>query len=313
MEVLFVFIDILKQSSCNKSMNDDQKNKLLRRIKDLEAQVQEREEDIELYRRELVALNQRIESLLQTAHFEVKNLQKMQKIMVPTELPHLQGFEVSSKFVPSYVKGGDYFDIFEHEDRMRFGVVLSSCEGHATSALVLSLLLKFTGRMEARKGAQPEKIVKALLKELNEQLAEGAQVDLFYALIDRRTFTMSYCRIGAIYAFHSQKEGSQCDLLGPLQSLEDAIKKVEQHQIKLNPKDRLIFCTRGVTEAMSLTSEAFGLERLTKAILKAPKKGAHEMRNEILFRISQHDSGQSPQRDKTLLVLEVKDRLIQLA
>lgn len=294
-------------------MDDDRESDLLQRIEELETELRDRQRDLELYRKELISVNQRVERLLQTAHYEVKNLQKMQAVLVPTELPNLQGFEVSSKFVPSYERGGDYFDLFEHEDRLRFGIVMSSCEGYGTSSLLLSLLLKFTSRMEARKGAAPDKIVKVLLKELKDQLAPSSQVDLFYALVDRRTFEMNYCRIGEIYAFHHGVSQSGYDLLGPAQTLDEALQKVEARTVQLNPKDRMLFCTRGVTESKSLTNEVFGLDHLLKTLMKAPKRGAHELRNEVLFQLSQHQGGQSPTRDQTLLVLEVNDRVIKLA
>ena len=61
------------------------------------------------------------------------------------------------------------------------------------------------------------------------------------------------------------------------------------------------------------SGENFGEERLLRAILTAPKDSVHDWRNEILFRIEQFAGERDIPRDVTVIVLEVKDRVIRLA
>ncbi len=128
-------------------------DKLRARIAELESELKERQADLKRFRDELSKANVRLEALIRQLDGELKMAHIIQKILVPTEFPHINGFEFSTKFVPSSKTGGDYFDIFEHEDRFRFGVILSSSTGHTMSALLLSVLLRMTGQLEARKGS----------------------------------------------------------------------------------------------------------------------------------------------------------------
>jgi serine phosphatase RsbU (regulator of sigma subunit) len=87
---------------------------------------------------------------------------------------------------------------------------------------------------------------------------------------------------------------------------------VEQ-KVPLNPRDQLLFCTPGVLEARDAQGEQFGPERLYKAILSCPSRGVHELRNEILYKVQAFSGIIEPERDQTVVALEVKDRVIKLA
>ncbi len=296
-------------------MSDFEKKALQQRIKDLENEVAERESDLTRFRDELSGANQRLESLIDRLNQELKLAQTLQKVLVPTDLPHIQGFEFSTKFVPSYVKGGDYFDIFEHEDRLRFGLVMSSCSGYSTSALLMSVLLKFTGQMEARRGAEPHLVLEKILSELVPALPPQSEADLFYAMVDRRSFDLSYCLLGEVFAFHIPAGKQELMLL---ESAGESVSagygvKAQSKTLSLNPRDKLVFCTRGVIEVVNMNGEAFGFERLSQYLLEGSRLGVHELRNLILYQAQKFGSGQEPPRDQTVMVLEVKDRVIKLA
>lgn len=296
-------------------MSQDSPQKLLERIRELEAEVREREQDVAKYRTELAQANLRLENLIGQFSQELKLAHSLQKALVPTEFPHVPGFEFSTKFVPSMIHGGDYFDIFSHDDRLRFGVVLAAGSGHSMSALFLSVLLKFTGQMEARRGAEPNKIMQQLLNELTPNIEPGARADIFYGLVDRRSYELSYCRHGDVIALHHSFLDSELKVLestGAQVTADytgDAVAKV----VALNPRDKIILVSPGVLVGKDLNGEPFGLVRLSKSITEGGRRGVHEIRNQILFDIQKFTAGQEPPRDLTVLVVEVKDKVIKLA
>ena len=282
---------------------------------ELEQEVKAREADLFTYRQQLAEVNKQLESLIGKVSFEIKTALAIQKLLVPTEMPNISGIEFSYKFVPSMVRGGDYFDIFEHEDKFRFGLIVESSSGHGMSSLLLSVLLKLSAQMEARKGGQPHEIVNFIYNELHVNLANNESADLFYAVIDRRSFEMKFCALGVCSAYYQDFETGEIKVLKrestPL-SLEfktlDASSK-----LVLNPRDRIIIATRGIAEAQNISGEFFGEERLINAIHAAPRRGVHELRNDVLIKLNKFTSGCEVQRDQTLLVAEVKDRVIKLA
>jgi sigma-B regulation protein RsbU (phosphoserine phosphatase) len=291
------------------------REQLLEKVAELEQEVKERQEDLKRFRHELGLANQKLEGLIQQLHNEIKFAHVIQKALVPTEFPHIAGFEFSTKFVPSTISGGDYFDIFEHEDRARFGMIVSSASGHTMSALLLSVLLKMTSQLEARRGSDPHTVMQEMFAQLKEHLGPGDEADMFYALVDRRNFEMRFVRSGNLIALHQNFS------TGEVQSLDSELPPLgldftaphASNSVSLNPRDRLVLCTRGVIEARNQAGETYGMERVTRSFLRGPKRGVHELRNHILYEVQKFSQGIEPVRDQTLVVCEVKDKVIKLA
>ncbi len=296
-------------------MAQDTNDNLKARIRELEKEIEEREKDLSVFRRELTSANRRLEVLISEMNQELKVVHAIQKFIVPTEIPNIQGFDFSSKFVPSFVRGGDYFDIFEHEDRARFGLIVASSSGHMMSALLLSVLLKFTGRLEARRSAEPNLMIKQIAQDLKPMMTPTDSADLFYGVFDRRHFSLSYSFVGDLIALHFDHASHELKLLKtePKPITKDSSEDYKPHSVNLNPKDKLIFCTKGLVEAKNLEGQEFGRDQLFKAILEYAGSGVHDLRNQIIFKVQKFMSGQEPPRDLTVVVAEVKDRVIKLA
>lgn len=293
----------------------DDINELKEKIRELELEVQEREKDIATFRKELMSANRKLEGMIGELNHELKIVHAMQRQIVPTEIPNIPGFEFSMKFVPSHHRGGDYFDVFEHQDRTQFGIIVASSSGHMMSALLLSVLLKMTGRLEAKRGAEPHAIMKIIATELMPNIEGDETADIFYGLFDRRNFSLSYCRAGDVTAMMQDYSSNELKLLksktGPLSK--NSTMDFETQSIALNPRDKLIFCTKGMVESRNLEGEEFGQDRLFKSILEYSSRGVHELRNQLFFQVHKFSGGQEPQRDRTVLIAEVKDRVIKLA
>src|SRR5688500_9256011 len=100
----------------------DSPKELLLRIQELEFELSHKEQEVTRYRDELIKTNSRIEKMMSDLSSEIYMAHQIQKVLSPTEIPHIQGIEFSTKFLPGNRNGGDYFDIFELEDRMRFAI-----------------------------------------------------------------------------------------------------------------------------------------------------------------------------------------------
>lgn len=296
-------------------MSDNSKEHLQSRIHELEEEIKAREKDLAVFRRELVTANRRLEALIGELNQELKVVYAIQSHLVPTEIPNIPGFDFSSQFLPSFARGGDYFDVFEHEDRSRFGVIVASSTGHMMSALLLSVLLKFTSRMEARRGSEPHLMLKKIVEDLLVNVQGNDQAEIFYGLFDRRNFSLDYAKAGDVVALHYSSSANELKLLKPTSP---AIglgfnEEIITQSVALNPRDKLIFCTKGVVEARNLEGLEFGQDRLYKSILEYATRDVHVLRNQIFYQLKKYTSGQEPPRDMTVVVAEVKDRVIKLA
>jgi sigma-B regulation protein RsbU (phosphoserine phosphatase) len=285
------------------------------RIDELEELVEQKDAEIKLFKKELLGLNRHIEGLIEKLHTQLKIAHKIQEKLVPTEFPNIPGFEFSTKFQASYESGGDYFDIFEIEDRFRFSLLLSSCSGYGISSLFLSVLLKLTSHIETKKGAPPDKVFSMITKELIPQIADQDAASLFYAVINRRSYEMSYCHHGKNLAFLYRSQEKEVIEIEPTgEAFTKGFKgKIKSETLSLNPKDCLILITEGIYQVKNQKGAPLDMARVKKIIFENAKKSPHQLRNEIFYQIQKWSGKKELSKDVTVLVAEVKDRVLKLA
>lgn len=292
-----------------------EQDELKERISELEHELAVKEAELHRYRLELGKANGALEKMIVQVSQELKLAQSLQKFLSPTELPNVQGFEFSTKFLPGTRSGGDYFDIFEHEDKLKFGILISSASGYSLSSLLLSMIIKISSQIEARRGLEAHKVVALLAKEVVPNIQNEDKASVFYGIVDRRSFEMQYCSVGNIDGF-MQVYGQEglVELLptGPSLS-KDFNTEPQSRVIQLNPRDRLVLATEGLKMSQNSLGVNWGGHGISEAISRAPKQGVHELRNEILFANEKYSGKSDPVRDQTLIVTEVKDRVIKLA
>ena len=283
---------------------EDYKNEVLQ----LKAEIQIKDQEIHLYKKELLKFSHQLDSVMIQISSDFDILKKIQKVLAPTEIPTIQGFEFSKKFVFGTKYGGDYFDIFEHEDKMKFGVLLSSSSGYAMSALFLSLVLKVSHMMEAKKGLPPDRVLFQLANELKSLANEKDATDVFYAVIDRRDLSLTFCAAGRICGF-LQTPGEPLKILSSKVGGLSALFNDDLHslQIDLQPKSRLTLVSKGVLEVL----DPDGLCEMLSGL--DPQSTVHDIRNEVLFQSHKKTGLEHPLKDQTVVVVEVKDRVIKLA
>lgn len=285
------------------------------KIEELEQEVQSKNLELMRYRAELSKANDALERMISQVTQELAFAQTLQKLLSPTEFPNIHGFDFSTKFVPGSRFGGDYFDIFEHEDKLKFGILISSASGYGLSSVLLAVIIKLSSQIEARRGLPPHQVVAQLAKEVVPQIKNQDQAALFYGVIDRRNFELEYSSVGGITGLvqvHGQDRLTELKACsGPLGVGFDVVPT--SSRVQLNPKDRFILATEGVTKSQSPDGKIWGEDGLITAIRQAPRSGVHELRNEILFGNEKFTGRKDPLRDQTVLVAEVKDRVIKLA
>ncbi len=283
----------------------DENSQSNKKIKDLQSELARKDAELAKYRHQLGRANETLEKIIVDLDHELKLAAKIQKLLSPTEMPSIPGFEFSSKFVPGMKSGGDYFDIFEHEDKLKFGILVSSSSGYTMSALFLSILMKFSGQIEARRGLSPEMVLKQLGSEILSEMGEKDSVSMFYAVVDRRNFEIKYSSVGKIsclYQSYSDEKMVQLESTGGPLSKASTFQPLA-HSFQLNPRDRLILCTEGATR----------MNQVIQSLQKLSNSSVHDLRNEIVFQVESINQSQFPDRDLTVLVTEVKDRVIKLA
>ncbi len=284
------------------------------RIRELESELADKDRELMSFRKELATINGELEKFIGQIGQELKLAALIQKTLVPTEIPTIPGFDFSTKFIASSLKGGDYFDIFELEDKMRFGTVLASSTGHGMAALFMSVLLKLTTQIEAKKGMEPSEVLKHMTHEVQTKIKTEDQAHVFYALVDRRRYTLTYSCAGTvpafIYKYAEDKLVTLDSTSGPIGK--ESTGKFKEEMISLDPRDKFILASQGVIQAVDEEHKPFGQDRLLEYLVEHATSDPHTLRNEILFQVEKYSEGRDYPRDLSVIVMEVKDKVIKL-
>lgn len=291
------------------------KNDFTEKMAELEHELAVKDAELHRYRLELSKVNSTLEKMIAQVSQELRLAQTLQKYLSPTELPNVQGFEFSTKFLPGSRSGGDYFDIFEHEDKLKFGILISSATGYSLSSLLLSIIIKISSQMEARRGLEANKVVALIAKEVTPLIQNADQASLFYGVVDRRSYEIQYCSIGNIAGFlqvYGRDELVEMSATGPC-LMKDYNTEPQSKTLQLNPRDRIVLSSEGFKNTQNTNGVLWGSQGVIQAIMRSPRQGVHELRNEILYANQKYSGIEEPLRDQTLIVTEVKDRVIKLA
>lgn len=284
-------------------MSDSNGLDLEQKIAQLTQDLNDRERDLEVYQSEIERLNGAVSELLMGLDRDLGVLRNIFRFLIPTQFPHISGFNFSTKFVPGMRFNGDYIDIFEHRDRFKFNLIMSSSSGSALTALLIAFLLRH-GRDLDRGGApSPEVFVKKVLEEIEAKELSLADIQLSCFLVDKRTYSMSYSAHGQIHAFFQE---------GVSGKVKDLCEN-GQGEISLQAQDRLVVISPGLVGCPSESGAPFSLTPVLESLAQVPRtQSVHDLRNDIFFRLDQHLGDRRPLHDLSIIVMSVDDNIIKL-
>ncbi len=288
---------------------------LRRRVAELELHLDRKNRESEELKNRIHDLTGRVEQIMLRITEELKLAHALQRALIPSEFPNIPGFEFSTKFRASLVQGGDYFDIFELEDKFRFAIVLASSSGHTMSALFLSVLMRLYSQVQARKGLSPREILDRLRVELVPAVAPLDTVHVFVGVVDRRNFELTYCQAGNLATYLIESSSGKVAALEahdqPIGAAADP--KYSEGVIGLNPSDHLVLASPFFVSMRDSAGADLGRGWIEEILSRGSRLGAHELRNEIFFQAERNLQTNQFDRDATVVVAVVKDKVIKLA
>lgn len=290
-------------------------DQLQQQILELERQLQEKSSLVLIYKEEIGRMNAQLEKLIERVQHELKLGNKIHEMLVPTEIPHIPGYEFSSKFKASTVSGGDYFEIIPHEDKYKFAILMACSSGYSMSALFLSVLLKMTGTLATKKGLSPNDFILKVQDEIKPSLKDKDDASLFYAVIDRKKNEMKYAVCGDFFAAHfdsTEQKVNSITISAPRLHKNKIPTTPTTGSLQFHPEDRFVLTSTGFIEQTNESSEAYGKDRLQKIFEKKIKLSTHELRNEFFVDLESFSNRVPAQRDWTLLLMDIKTNLVKL-
>ncbi|HYK03664.1 MAG TPA: SpoIIE family protein phosphatase [Thermoanaerobaculia bacterium] len=261
-------------------------------------------EDIDFIRLAADQIGNAIDRIrMQVEEADFAQARAIQQTLLPREMPRIAKLDVSGIWQPARTMGGDYYDLLKLGES-ELAVCIGDVAGKGMPAALLMSGLQAAVRASASNS--PRDLCERVRRVVVSSLSGGRFVTFFYATIDTASMTLRWCNAGHNAPILARADGSVIRLEegGPAISRLFRDTPYTERELALQPGDRLVLFTDGVSEAMDLQGELFGEQRIEELVTDARNLGAHELQRTIVD-ASTSFSGGEIEDDVTLVVVGV--------
>jgi len=233
---------------------------------------------------------------------------EVQRILLPSEPPVVEGFEVAGTNIPARYVSGDYFDYIPL-DEDRCGIVIADVSGKGIPAALLMAMARTALRLLAKSDASPAEVIRRLNAQIYPDIREDMFISLAYVVIDRRSGELRLVRAGhdapLVYRA-ADKSVTRVKPPGMAVGIDSggAFNRVtNEFSLVLEPGDCLVLYTDGVTEAQDGNGDEFGLEAMIRSVQASASEGAAGIVQRVTSDVKAFIGDQPPYDDITLITI----------
>jgi sigma-B regulation protein RsbU (phosphoserine phosphatase) len=235
---------------------------------------------------------------------EINEARSIQEGLLPKDIPQLPGYEIVGAWQSARVVGGDYFDVLSFDDDT-LGLCIADVAGKGMPAALLMSNLQAAVRGLASASLPLDDLCARWNALLCRNIAIDRFITFFYAQLSGSARELRYVNAGHNPPIVMHRDGSHHRLeegggvLGVFANQHFAV-----GTMPLDPGDRVVLFTDGVTEAGNIDGEEFGEDRLLSVLREHRTTGAKEIQQRILNAAAEF-CRHNWTDDATLLVLAI--------
>jgi sigma-B regulation protein RsbU (phosphoserine phosphatase) len=242
---------------------------------------------------------------------EMHFAQRVQAALLPVGLPkRMKGVEVGARFAPARELGGDFHDFLAPEANM-LAVALGDVSGKGVPAALYSVFAAelIRGRTFRRRylpdRSGPASVLSSVNTILHQRQLEEYYCTLCYAIFDLKRRIVTLANSGLPYPVRASAEGvSQIELPGvPLGSFQGS--SYDELTFALHTGDLFVFCSDGVSEAMTVNGEEFGSGRLIEIVERSRELPPRALVDAIFDAVEVFRAGFPPNDDMTAVAVKI--------
>jgi phosphoserine phosphatase RsbU/P len=241
---------------------------------------------------------------------ELNAARRIQMSMLPKEWSGSNawppGVNVSLHAViqPAREVGGDFYD-YRFLDDDRLSILIGDVSGKGVPAALFMAMTQtlFKGF------ASPARTAADIMSRVNNTLCDeshtGMFVTLIYGVLNVRSGALELCNAGHPPPLLIRRDAKARPLQGERHPALGLVRDYAfiSAQFQLQPGDRLVLYTDGVTEAMNAAHELYGSARLEELLALHAGGSAPEMTDAVIRDVRAHSGNQEPADDLTVLAL----------
>jgi len=223
----------------------------------------------------------------------------IQQSFLPSSMPDVRNYFIEACNHSAKIVGGDFYDFLSLDSR-RLGIAIGDVSGKGVPAALYMARLISDFHFLAQNETSPAPIFRKMNDQLASRSRRGMFVTMLYLVLDTETGAVTYVNAGHLpfllqyqTRIHLLSEGEGIPL--------GIVAGAEYHEssFTLEPDNRILLFTDGVTEAANSAQERFSLERVIRHMAQAKKSGP--LAQSLFEEIQQFSSGAPQHDDITLL------------
>ncbi len=246
---------------------------------------------------------------------ELQVAQEIQQMLLPSDFPEVEGFDIGSYYESAKEVGGDLFDFVE-VDEETVGIVVADVSGKGVPGSLIMTMIRTAIRLESRGNKNPADVLARVNNFVTGDMRKGMFVTMFYIILDSRNRVIHYASAGHNPMMLFRSSSKQTYYLNPsgfpvgiqLPDINLFDKRIETDSISLREDDILVLYTDGITEAMNHQRELYREERFLQSIRDNGHLDVAEFVKSIKDDLKDFTGG-APQNDDITFVA-IKEKLM---
>src|SRR5712671_1787607 len=230
----------------------------------------------------------------------------IQRILLPSEAPAINGFQISGINVPARQVSGDYFD-YIHVDQKRLGVAIADVSGKGVPASLIMAICRSVLRSQASGNPSPADVLRKVNRQLYPDIKEDMFISMAYLILDHVRDTVTLARAGhdaPILFDHATGTASPVKPPGMVLGIDSGSvfdRITGDFALTLKRDDCLLLYTDGVTEALDANGDEFGPDRMIECVRASALGGAPAIISRLIDELRSF-VGSQPQNDDITLI-----------
>jgi sigma-B regulation protein RsbU (phosphoserine phosphatase) len=224
--------------------------------------------------------------------------------LLPFEPWDRDGVRIATAMRPANTVGGDYFDVIDLGEG-RLAVAVGDVAGKGMPAALLMALLQGSLRTLVSAGLRGSDLMTKLNAHLCANIPSNRLITLLYAELDPATGAFRYVNAGHNPPFLLQAGHTPARLAATAMALGiTADAEFESMTLELEPGDRLVLYTDGITEAEDAGDREYGDARLGAWLQANREQPGRVLIDGVIGEVLEHCGNARPRDDMTLMCLE---------